>query len=366
MSQLFTPITLREVEFRNRLWVAPMCMYSAEDGIVNDWHHVHLAQFASGGAGLVIAEATAVVPEGRISPRDAGIWNDAQRDAWRPVVEAIHARGAKAGVQLAHAGRKASTWWPFAEESGGTQHRGSVPQDRGGWVTEAPSALAYEGYAMPEAMPAERIGQIVAAFTAAARRAVDAGFDALEVHAAHGYLLHQFLSPLSNERDDEYGGSLENRARLVLDVIRAVRAEVGAGVPVLVRFSAEDSAPGGLVVDDVARVAQWAVEAGADFFDISSGGLVAHQRIDVRPGYQVPFAARVREVTGAPTGAVGIITSGAQAEQVLAEGSADVVLAAREWLRDPHFGLRAAAELGEHPDALWPPQYLRAYRAPKH
>lgn len=362
MSLLFTPLTVRDVTLRNRLWVAPMCMYSAEDGLVNDWHHVHLAQFASGGAGLVVAEATAVVPEGRISPRDAGIWTDAQRDAWRPIVDSIHARGAAAGIQLAHAGRKGSTWWPFAAQSGGSEHRGSVPLDEGGWVSEAPSAIAYEGYAEPEAMSAERIRQVVTAFADAARRAIDAGFDVVEIHAAHGYLLHQFLSPLSNLRTDEYGGSPENRARVLLDTVRAVRGTVGEGVPVLVRFSAQDAAPGGLEVDDVAQFAAWALDAGADLFDVSSGGLVAHQRIDVHPGYQVPLAARIREVTGAPTAAVGIITSGAQAEQILADGSADAIFAAREWLRDPHFGLRAATELGESPEGLWPDQYLRAHR----
>ncbi len=360
MSHLFTPIALRGATFRNRLWVSPMCMYSAVDGVVNDWHHVHLAQFASGGAGLVIAEASAVVPEGRISPRDAGIWNDAQRDAWRGVVDAIHARGGAAAIQLAHAGRKASTWWPFAEEA--AQGRASIAPDEGGWVTEAPSPVAYDGFAEPAELTTERIGEIVAAFAAAARRAVDAGFDAVEVHGAHGYLLHEFLSPLSNARTDAYGGSPENRARIVLETVRAVRAEVGEVFPVLVRFSATDAAPGGLDVDDVAQVASWAVEAGADLVDVSSAGLVAHQRIDPGPGYQVPYAARVREVTGAPTGAVGILTSGAQAEQVLADGAADVVLAGREWLRDPHFGLRAASELREPSDALWPPQYVRARR----
>lgn len=359
MSQLFTPITLREQTFRNRLWVSPMCQYSAIDGVVNDWHHVHLAQFASGGAGLVIAEATAVVPEGRISPRDAGIWNDAQRDAWRPVVDSIHARGAKAAVQLAHAGRKASTWWPFASESGG---RSSIDVAEGGWRTEAPSAIAYEGFAAPDELSRDRLDEIVRAFAAAARRARDAGFDAVELHAAHGYLLHQFLSPLSNERGDEYGGSLENRARAVLRVIRAVRAEVGEAYPVLVRFSATDSAQGGLAVEDVAAVAGWSLEAGADLFDVSSSGLVAHQRIDVHPGYQVPFASHLREATGAPVGAVGVITTGTQAERILADGSADVIIAGREWLRDPHFGLRAATELGEAPQTLWPPQYLRAHR----
>ncbi|WP_345752327.1 NADH:flavin oxidoreductase/NADH oxidase [Microbacterium rhizophilus] len=355
MSLLFTPLTLRDVTTRNRLWVAPMCQYSAEDGMPNDWHHVHLAQFASGGAGLVVAEATAVVPEGRISPQDTGIWDDAHRDAWRRIVDAIHARGALAGIQLAHAGRKASTWSPFSGR------RGSVAEAEGGWTTVAPSPIAYDGFAAPVALDADGIAAVVDAFRAAARRALDAGFDALEVHAAHGYLLHQFLSPLSNERADAWGGSIENRARLVLDVVRAVRAEAGEGVPVLVRFSASDAAPGGLEPDDVARVSRWAVDAGADLIDVSSAGLVAHQQLTVGPGYQVPFAARIREA-GVPAAAVGIITTGAQAEAILREGSADAVFAAREWLRDPHFGLRAATELGEDPDALWPPQYLRAHR----
>lgn len=356
MSLLFSPLTIRGITLRNRLWVSPMCTYSANDGVVNDWHHVHLAQFASGGAGLVVSEATAVVPEGRISPEDAGIWNDEQVAAWRPITASIAARGSVAGIQLAHAGRKASTYAPFAGESG------SVSVAQGGWVTEAPSAIAYDGFAEPEEMTLERIHEVVEAFRAGARRALDAGFQVLEIHAAHGYLLHEFLSPLTNTRTDEYGGSLENRARFVLDVVRAVRAEAGDDVPVFVRFSATDSAEGGLVVDDVAAVAEWAVEAGADLFDVSTSGLVAHQRIDVFPGYQVPFAARVREHTGALTAAVGIITNGEQAENVLASGQADVVFAAREWLRDPHFGLRAATELGEDPTSIWPPQYIRAHR----
>ncbi|GAB3282101.1 oxidoreductase [Microbacterium sp. MEC084] len=358
MSLLFSPLTLRDVTFRNRLWVAPMCQYSALDGVPNDWHHVHLAQFASGGAGLVVAEATAVVPEGRISPQDVGLWNDAQRDAWARVVAAVHARGARAGLQLAHAGRKASTWSPFSGE------HGTVPAEAGGWTTVAPSAIAYEGYAEPVALDEAGIQRVVDAFRAAARRAIDARFDVLEVHAAHGYLLHEFLSPLSNQRDDAWGGSLENRARITLEVVRAVRAEVGEDVPLLVRFSASDAAPGGLEPDDIAQVSRWAVEAGADLIDVSSAGLVAHQELKVGPGYQVPFAARVRELSDAPVGAVGIITTGTQAEAILQAGHADVIFAAREWLRDPHFGLRAATELGEDPEGLWPPQYLRAFRRP--
>jgi 2,4-dienoyl-CoA reductase-like NADH-dependent reductase (Old Yellow Enzyme family) len=353
VSILFSPLRIRSVTFRNRLWVSPMCMYSAVDGVVQEWHHTHLAQFASGGAGLIIAEATAVVPEGRISPRDVGLWNDEQRDAWVPVVQAIHDRGAVAGVQLAHAGRKASTWWPWAEGSG------SVPTDEGGWTTTAPSAIAYEGFAAPVALDADGIERIVDAFAAAARRALDAGFDVLELHGAHGYLLHQFLSPLSNLREDEYGGPLENRARLLLRVVDAVRATAGDGVPLFVRISATDHAEGGFTPEEAATVGTWAEEHGADLIDVSSGGLVAHQQISVFPGYQVPLAATVRQGGRIPVSAVGLITAAAQAEQVLAEGAADAIFAGREWLRDPHFALRAAHELGA--EVAWPPQYERAH-----
>ncbi len=355
MSLLFSPIRIREVAVRNRLWVSPMCQYSASDGVPNDWHHVHLAQFASGGAGLVIAEATAVVPEGRISPDDTGLWNDAQRDAWAPIAAAIARRGAVPGIQLAHAGRKASTWSPFSGE------RGSVPAERGGWTTQAPSAVAFDGFAMPDALDRDGIDAVVEAFGAAATRAVAAGFAVLEVHAAHGYLLHQFLSPLSNLRTDEYGGSLENRARLLLRVVDAVRAAAPEAA-VLVRFSATDWADGGWDVAQTATVAAWAAEHGADFLDISSGGLVAHQRITTGPGYQVAFAREVRRATGLPVAAVGEITDGLQAEGILAAGDADAILAGREWLRDPHLALRAAGELGETDAALWPQQYRRARR----
>ncbi|WP_454116585.1 NADH:flavin oxidoreductase/NADH oxidase [Microbacterium aurum] len=353
MSLLFSPYDLAGRTVRNRLWVAPMCQYSASEGVPNDWHHVHLAQFASGGAGVVIAEATAVVPEGRISPEDTGLWNDAQQEAWAPITAAIRARGALPGIQLAHAGRKASTWSPFSG------HRGSVPTDAGGWTTVAPSAVAFEGFAEPVALDTAGIDRIVEAFGAAAVRAVAAGFDVLEVHAAHGYLLHQFLSPLSNLRDDEYGGSLHNRARLLLRIVETVRAAAPQAA-LVVRFSASDWADGGWDAAQTATVAQWAAERGAVLFDISSGGLVAHQRITTGPGYQVPLAAEVRRSSGLPVSAVGEITSGAQAEAVLQSGDADVILAGREWLRDPHFALRAATELGETDASLWPPQYVRA------
>ncbi|MFJ2368568.1 NADH:flavin oxidoreductase/NADH oxidase [Microbacterium sp. NPDC087665] len=352
MSILFSPLSIRSVEFRNRLWVSPMCMYSAVDGVVQEWHHGHLTQFASGGAGLIVAEATAVVPEGRISPRDVGLWNDEQRDAWAPIVQAIHDRGSLAGIQLAHAGRKASTWWPWADA------RGSVPVSDGGWVTAAPSAIAFEGFAEPAALDDAGIERIVDAFASAARRALDAGFDVLEIHGAHGYLLHQFLSPLSNLRDDEYGGSLDNRARLLLRVLDAVRAVAGDGAPIFLRISATDHADGGFTPDEAAQVGGWATEHGADLVDVSSGGLVAHQQIAVFPGYQVPLAETVRQGGRIPVSAVGLITAAAQAEQVLVDGAADAIFAGREWLRDPHFALRAAHELGV--DVAWPPQYDRA------
>lgn len=352
MSRLFTPLTLRDVTVRNRLWVSPMCQYSAVDGVPQEWHHTHLAQFASGGAGLIVAEATAVSPEGRISPEDTGLWNDEQRDAWAPIVAAIRRRGAVAAIQLAHAGRKASTWSPFSGR------RGSVAPQDGGWTTVAPSAVAFDGYAQPEALDLAGIDRVVADFAAAARRAVEAGFEVLELHGAHGYLLHQFLSPLSNLRDDEYGGSLRNRARLLLRALEAVR-DAAPGVPVIVRFSATDWADGGWNPDDTITVARWAAELGADFFDVSSGGLVAHQQITTGPGYQVDLAARVRREAGVPVNAVGMIDDADHAERVLADGSADAVMSGREWLRDPHFGLRAAVELGADID-YWPPQYVRA------
>lgn len=357
MSLLMSPFDLGPLTVRNRLWVAPMCQYSAVDGMPGDWHHVHLAQFASGGAGLVLAEATAVLPEGRISPDDTGLYTDAQRDAWAPIAAAIRSRGAVPGIQLAHAGRKASTWAPFAPE------HGSVPAARGGWQTVAPSAIAFEGLAEPVALDLAGIDAVVAAFAAAARRAVAAGFAVLEIHAAHGYLLHQFLSPLSNHRTDEYGGSLENRARLLLRVVEAVAAAAPEAT-LFTRFSGRDWADGGWDEAQTAIVAGWAAERGVRLFDISSGGLVAHQRITTGPGYQVPIAAEVRRRTGLPVSAVGEITDGPQAEQILAAGDADAVLAGREWLRDPHFALRAATELGETDAAPWPPQYLRARPRP--
>jgi 2,4-dienoyl-CoA reductase-like NADH-dependent reductase (Old Yellow Enzyme family) len=343
-------MTLRSQTFRNRLWVAPMCQYSVErrDGTPTPWHLVHLGSMARGGAGLVISEATAVVPEGRITAWDTGIWNDEQRDAWSPIVDFIHSQGASAGIQLAHAGRKASTYRAAS---------GTMPVSEGGWQSVAPSAVAFQGYETPRELTASEIADIVASFGVAAKRSLEAGFDVLEIHAAHGYLLHEFLSPLSNKRTDEYGGSLENRARIVLEIVRAVRAAAGDGVPVFVRFSATDWVEGGWTVEETATVSAWAKEAGADLADISSGGLAADAKIAVGPGFQVPFAKQVR-AEGIPVSAVGLITEPRQAEEIVASGQADAVMAGREFLRDPHFALRAAHELGVEID-YWPTQYLR-------
>lgn len=354
MSRLFEPISLRDVTVRNRVWVSPMCQYSSVDGLPGDWHLVHLGQFATGGAGLVFTEAAAVVPEGRISPADAGIWNDEQQRAWARIVEFLHDQGATAGIQLAHAGRKASSQPPWVG-------RGPVADEDGGWQPVGPSDLAYPGLRTPRALTAAEISAVVTAFGDAAERGLAAGFDVLELHAAHGYLLHEFLSPLSNQRTDEWGGSFENRVRLLLDAVAEVRRRVPAGVPVLVRISATDWVEGGWTADDSVRLAGLLRDAGVDLVDASSGGN-APAEIPLEPGYQVPFAARVRAEAGVPTGAVGLITEPKQAEEIVAGGSADAVLLARAVLRDPHWALRAAHELGVEVGAGvdWPKQYLRA------
>jgi 2,4-dienoyl-CoA reductase-like NADH-dependent reductase (Old Yellow Enzyme family) len=361
-SALFSPLTIRDLTLRNRLWVAPLCEYSVvkRDGVPTDWHLVHLGSFARGGAGLVIAEATAVVPEGRISPHDTGIWNDAQADAWSRVTDFIHSQGSAAGIQLAHAGRKASVYPEWGVTPEGWSGRGTMPASEAGWQAVAPSAIAFDGYDTPVALDEQGIADVVVAFADAARRSVAAGFDLVEVHAAHGYLLHEFLSPLSNARGDQWGGSLENRARLLLDIVRAVRAAVD--VPVLVRFSATDWTEGGIDEHETATVARWALEAGADLFDISSGGLV-RASIPVGPGYQVPLAATVRDEGDVPVAAVGLITEAAQAEQIITSGQADAILMGRKWMRDPHAALTFARDLGDEAalEQLVPPQYVRAF-----
>ena len=354
MSQLFSPIALRDVTVRNRVWVSPMCQYSAVDGLPDDWHLVHLGSFARGGAGLVFTEATAVVPEGRISPADTGIWNDEQQQAWARIVSFLHGQGATAGIQLAHAGRKASSQAPWVG-------RGAVADEDGGWEPVGPSPVAFPGLRDPRALDRAGIRRVVTAFGDAAERAVEAGFDVLEIHAAHGYLLHEFLSPLSNLRDDEYGGSFDNRVRLLLEVVGEIRGRVATGVPVVVRISATDWLDDGWTAEDSVRLAPLLAEAGVDLLDVSTGGN-ALADIPVEPGYQVPFALRIRKEAGVPTGAVGMITEPKQAEEIVADGSADVVLLARALLRDPHWALRAAHDLGVEVGhgVDWPPQYLRA------
>ncbi|MHB1740551.1 MAG: NADH:flavin oxidoreductase/NADH oxidase [Actinomycetes bacterium] len=349
MSLLFTPITVGVLTVRNRVWVSPMCQYSAVDGVPQDWHLVHLGQFAVGGAGLVLTEATAVSPEGRISPADTGLWNDQQAEAWARTVAFVRSQGARVGVQLAHAGRKASTAPPWV---GGT-----VDAEDGGWPTVAPSAVAFGPLPAPTALDDVGIARVVADFATAARRAVQAGFEVLEIHAAHGYLLHQFLSPLANRRTDGYGGDFTGRTRLLREVVAAVREAWPADRGLLVRISATDWVPGGWSLTESVALGGELAGLGVDLVDCSSGGIVPDVAIPVGPGYQVPLARRVR-AAGVRTGAVGLITEPAHAESVLASGAADVVLLARALLRDPHWALGAATALGV--DAPWPAQYERA------
>ena len=332
-----------------------MCQYSVEkrDGVVTPWHLVHLGGFAKGGAGAIVTEATAVVAEGRISPQDLGIWTDEQRDAFVPIVDFAHTQGAKIGVQLAHAGRKASTprtWDP---------QNGTLSPDDHGWPIVGPSAIAFEGYDVPRELTEGEIDGLVQAFVDAAVRSQQAGFDFVELHAAHGYLIHQFLSPLSNTRTDRFGGSLENRAAFLLAIVRSIRAAVGESFPVLVRFSATDWTEGGWNEHDTATVAAWAQDAGADLFDVSTGGLVAGAKIPVGLNYQVPFSETVRSEGHVETGAVGLIVGARQADDIVTSGQADVVFVGREFLRDPQFALRAAFELGVDLP-YFPQQYHRA------
>jgi 2,4-dienoyl-CoA reductase-like NADH-dependent reductase (Old Yellow Enzyme family) len=352
MSALFQPLTLREVTLRNRIAVSPMCQYSADDGLPNDWHFVHLGSRAVGGAGLVIAEASAVTADGRISPADTGLWSDEQAEAWARIARFVSEQGAVAGVQLAHAGRKASTEVPW---------RGGRPVDgaEGGWQPVAPSPLPFApGYPVPRELAIDEIERVVGAFRDAARRAEQAGFALVEIHMAHGYLLHQFLSPLSNQRSDEYGGSLENRMRLPLAVAAAVREAFPVERPVLARLSATDWVEGGWDLEQSIELARALGERGVDLVDCSSGGTSPDARVPLGPGYQVDFAAAIRKRAGIATGAVGLITEPAQAEAIVASGQADIVLFARQMLRDPYWPLRAARTLGV--ELAWPNQYLRA------
>ncbi len=350
MSHLFSSISLRGLTLRNRAFVSPMCQYSCVDGVVNDWHLVHLGSRAVGGAGLVITEAASVSPEGRISPADAGIWNDAQVAAWRPITRFIADHGSVPAIQLAHAGRKAACAPPW---QGGKP----VSPGQGGWQTLGPSATAFGAYPAPREMTLADIEACVADFRRAAERSLDAGFAVAEVHAAHGYLLHEFLSPLSNERSDGYGGSLANRMRFPLAVSRAVREVWPADRPVFVRISASDWKAGGWDLDQSIAFARELKAIGIDLIDVSSGGNAADQQITLGPGYQVPFSAAIRRDAGIPTAAVGLITEPVQAEYILASGDADAICLARALLRDPYWPRHAAKALGVAME--WPDQYRR-------
>ncbi|WP_125609944.1 NADH:flavin oxidoreductase/NADH oxidase [Specibacter cremeus] len=356
---LFAPLRLRDLVLAHRGWVPAMCQYSCDPvdapGVPHDWHLVHLGQFAVGGAALILTEATAVNAAGRISPRDTGLWNDEQATAWARIVDFVHrssAVGTKIGVQLAHAGRKASTYWPFAAQ------RGSVPATEHGWQALGPTGEPFGSYAAPRALTDEDIRAVIADFAAAAARAVRAGFDTVEIHGAHGYLLHQFASPLVNTRTDAWGGDEERRFALTLAVVDAVRSAVPGDMPVLLRVSATDWVEGGLDAAAAVRLARAAAARGVDLVDVSTGGAVPAAAIPVEPGYQVPFARAIRERAGVPTAAVGLIDDAAQADRVIRDGAADAVLVGRGALRDPHWWQRAAHELGT--ELPWAPQYERA------
>jgi 2,4-dienoyl-CoA reductase-like NADH-dependent reductase (Old Yellow Enzyme family) len=350
---LLEPLKLREITLRNRIGVSPMCQYSSEDGFFTDWHLVHLGSRAVGGAGIVFTEATAVNPRGRISPGDTGIWKDEHIAVPARIAAFLRGQGAAPGMQLAHAGRKASSQRPW---EGGKV----VREGEGGWQPVAPSAIPFhEGDPVPHELTRDEIRGLSADFAAAARRALTAGFEVVEIHGAHGYLIHEFLSPLSNHRTDEYGGALANRMRFALEVTEAVRAAWPERLPLFFRVSATDWVEGGWTLDECVELARELKARGVDVVDCSSGGNSTQQKITLGPGYQVPFAARIRREAGIATAAVGLITSAAQAEAILQEGSADIVLLAREFLRDPYFPIHAAKELGQKLPA--PIQYGRAW-----
>ncbi len=353
MAELFKPIKIKSIELKNRIVISPMCEYSSTDGFANDWHLVHLGSRAVGGAGLIIIEATAVSPEARITPDDLGLWKDEHIAELKKIVGFIHANGSIAGIQLAHAGRKASHESPW---KGGELIHSKAPE---GWQTVAPSAIPYkEGTELPIALDEGGITKVINDFKEATRRSIEIGFKVMELHAAHGYLLHQFLSPLSNERTDQYGGSFENRIRLLLEVTAEVQEIWPKDLPLFVRISATDWADGGWNPEESVKLSAILKEKGVDLIDCSTGGLVSWQKIPVGPGFQIPFAEQIKSETGILTGAVGLLTEAEQMEEIIASGKADLVLIARESLRDPYFPLHAAQALGA--DVKWPVQYERA------
>jgi 2,4-dienoyl-CoA reductase-like NADH-dependent reductase (Old Yellow Enzyme family) len=352
MAQLFDPLPIRGITLQNRIVVSPMCQYSSDDGFANDWHLVHLGGRAVGGASLVFTEATAVTPDGRITSEDLGIWKDEHIEYLSRIARFLAGQGVVPGMQLAHAGRKASTQRPWE----GTN---AIPVEKGGWVPLAPSAVAYSDYyAMPRAMSKDEIRGVVDAFAQAARRALEAGYRIIEIHGAHGYLMHEFFSPLSNFRTDEYGGSFENRTRIAREVVTAVRKQMPDELPLFIRISATDWKEGGWDLDQAVELAKQLKPLGVDLVDCSSAGLAHDQKIIAGPGFQVPFAERIRREAKVMTGAVGLIETKEQVAEILANEKADLVLMAREFLRDPYWPLRAARELKQ--PMSWPAQYLRA------
>jgi 2,4-dienoyl-CoA reductase-like NADH-dependent reductase (Old Yellow Enzyme family) len=355
VSHLFSPLTLRDITMRNRVLVSPMCQYSSTDGHPSDWHLVHLGSFARGGAGLVMTEASAVTADGRISPFDAGIWTDEQAADYTRITDFVSGQGATPGIQLAHAGRKASTHRPWDR---GSERGDYVEREAGGWQAVGPSPVGFGDWPVPKELTIAEISEIVGAFAAAAVRADSTGFDVVEIHAAHGYLLHEFLSPLSNQRVDAYGGDFAGRTRFVLEVVDAVRSAWPERKPLSIRLSATDWVDGGWDLDQTLALSRLLGDRGVDVVDVSSGGNDPRQSIPVGPGYQVPFARAVRDASGLPTIAVGEITSPHQAEQILVDGSADAVMLARQLLREPHWALHAAHQLGA--EVRWPEQYQRA------
>lgn len=351
MSKLFSPIKVGGVEIKNRAWVSPMCQYSAVNGMMQDWHAVNYGAYITGGAGLVMVEATAIRPEGRITPGCTGIWNDQQAQVMAEIPRFAHKYGVKVGIQLAHAGRKASVSEPW------TGLKYVEPSD-GGWVTEAPSAVAFEGYPVPNELTVSEISKLKNDFAAGAERALSADFDLIEIHAAHGYLLHEFLSPISNKRTDEYGGSFENRIRLLCEIASEIRLIVPSSRALAVRISASDWIDGGWDIDQSVELCRELKARGVDLVDVSSAGISMAQEIKLGPAYQTPFAEKINQETGIATSAVGSITTGAQAEEILQRGNVEAVMIGRAMLANPHWPAKAAADLGE--DLPLPNQYLRA------
>lgn len=339
-SQLFSPLKIRGVEFKNRVWVSPMCQYSADDGVVGTWHIVHLGSFATGGVGMIMVEATAVMPNGRISIGCSGVWSDKHAEAFKPAIDFVHSQGSLIGIQLAHAGRKGSTMKPWDDHE-------IAAASEGGWETIGPSALAYKDFPVPHAMTVDEIQSATQSFVESAVRSERAGFDLVEIHAAHGYLFHQFLSPLSNLRTDEYGGSFENRIRFLVDTAKAVRAAIKETTPLFVRISASDWMEGGWDVPDAIELCKILKSVGVDLIDVSSGGLVHNSKITTGPGYQVHFAEAIKNGAEIMTAAVGQITEAHQAEEIIASDRSDAVMIGREMLRNPRWAIAAAEELGE-------------------